>query len=126
MNNTLSSVMGIVLPLAVVFGIFMVMKLSRENYDFRFLEPQQTTAIVIKKGIKPAGTTPMYRAIGGVIRAIPVTNQEEPTLFININGNDSSTVVSHSYYEKIQKGDSISVTYYIPKYWGKPFAVTLN
>jgi hypothetical protein len=126
MKNMLNLILSIVLPLSVVALIFFGAKVSRENYDLRFIERQYTTANVVSKKIKPAGTTPMYRAVGGVIRAIPVTNQEEPTLYVEIEGDTVPAVVSRKRYATIKTGQRIKVHYYQPKYWGKPFAVGLG
>jgi hypothetical protein len=110
----------------VVLFIFVIAKIARDNYDVRYLAKHQTTAIIIDKNIKPAGTTPMYRFIGGGVYTIPVTNQEEPTIFVNIVGKKVAGVTHKNLYQKKEIGDLVNIEYLQPKYWGSPIIISIN
>lgn len=112
--------------LAVLALIMLVTKVVKTNYDPRLLKSATAVATVLDKSIKPAGTTPIYRSIGGQIRAIPVRNEEEPTIFIQINGITVSGVVDHLEYQNINIDNDVTVTYLKPKYWGKPIVIDIR
>ncbi len=119
-------IMNFITPIIVVIIIFIIAKIARDNYDMRHLAKYKTTSIIIDKNIKPAGTTPMYRFIGGGVYTIPVTNQEEPTFFVDISGNKIAGVVHKKLYQQKKIGDSVDIEYLQPKYWGSPIIININ
>lgn len=115
------------LSVIVVLGIIgTVVAVSNSNYDPRGLEQKLRKSVATSKSIKPAGTTPIYRSVGGQIQAISVTNQEEPTLFVTIEGKNVAGVVSKKEYEEIAIGDTVRVSYLQPKFWGDPIVVMIK
>lgn len=110
----------------VVVFIFIASQLAMKNYDLRFLQPNQTSVTIINKEIKPAGTTPIYRYIGTTLYTFPETTQVQPTLYVNIKNKKVAFVVSMPIYQKTEINSTVSVKYYLPKYWGKPFAIVLQ
>ena len=119
-------IMNFIAPVIVVLIIFVIAKIAINNYDVRNLTKYKISSIIIDKNIKPAGTTPMYRFIGGGVYTIPVSNQEEPTLFVNIAGKKVAGVINKKSYQQKKIGDSVDVEYLQPKYWGSPIIISIN
>jgi hypothetical protein len=118
--------LNMLIPVIIVGMIFLISHAMQSNYDLRNLQPYQGIALVTAKEIIPAGTERQFVHVGKTLVGSPVAKQEEPTLYVKLEGKDAIAIVDRQQYSDILIGQKISVTYYKPKYYGKPFALHVN
>lgn len=119
----MKAIFNLLIPVIVVAAIFMGSRIMQTNYDLRYLEQHSGIATVTSKEVIPAGAERRFVYVGKTLVNSTVTNQEEPTIYLNLQSSDTASIVSRKQYNAISIGQSVPVTYYEPKYYGNPFAV---
>lgn len=121
----MKNIIKLLIPIVVVVVIFFSFTAWQKNYDIRYTDSHQASAIIIKKEIRPEGMYSTSYVVGRIVRFTESWSPEKFMITVDLNGKKHLSEVDKTFYNSLMKNEEIQIWYQTPKYYGDPFNIKI-